>query len=472
MIKLFLKTLSILCLTAVATQVRAQSAGPYSPEQAISVFYEALRNILGFNSVASTKQWLGVSMVGSLVDAADVSQVNDLANFCPTTDPVILSYNRTRKLDRIYDKLNKSLMGPLRPPLQTVKDAQALITNSDGTPTVHYSKYSKYEDDHIKAFSAFLTAKSPAERTMANIAMQKVDKDWSLFGYRSEIDGARGVLSTNDMRFDGPMVQHRIDVLNYYLAAGLAPTDIAGAFKAPASELSPAVDKWPDAAGWLGVKYSNDEINTHYSSSTSSSRGFGGLNLGFIQVAASGGGNNGSESRVSKVYNFAYAFELKRIAIRRPWLDTEVFFEPAAWTWRQLASTTEYPLVATSADGAGKPVSSSKNIYDNVSIDCALLPQELIIARNRVLVATVSKSDYSQITSSGSVSGGGGLFGIFGGGGGKSWTTTEISSDANNVTFKVEAPGIAVIGLVSEILPKLPNPNLKDNWPADAWLPK
>src|SRR5258705_14013636 len=125
---------AVLCLSA-STNALAQTAGPYTPEQAISVLYESLRTTLGFNSVANAKQWLSLSMVGSLVEPDDFSQVNDLANFCPATDPVILTYNRVRKLDRIYDKINRSLMGPLRPETEAVKAANAVIKNGDGTPS-------------------------------------------------------------------------------------------------------------------------------------------------------------------------------------------------------------------------------------------------------------------------------------------------------------------------------------------------
>ncbi len=85
-------------------------------------------------------------------------------------------------------------------------------------------------------------------------------------------------------------------------------------------------------------------------------------------------------------------------------------------------------------------------MYNNATIDCSMLPLDLIIARKRSLVATVSKSDYALIETSGSSGGGGSLFGIFGGGGKRSWSTKNISENGNDVTFKVESSGIAVIG--------------------------
>ncbi len=456
--------------TLAATAASAQTSGPYTPEQAISVFYEALRTTLGFNGTPNGKQWLSMSMVGSLVAAGDVSQVNDLANFCPTTDPVILVYNRVRKLDRIYDRVNRALMGPLRPDTDEVKAANAVLHKQDGTASPDYAAYTDYESKYDAAFSKFLQSTVPADRTSMLLDINRIRRDWSVFGHRDEIDSALGVLSAAEMRMGGPMVQRRLDILKFYLDSGLAPSDSPGAFKSPTSEMSPTVDKWGDEAGWTGVKYSSQDTSMRYSSSTSNSRGFGGLNLGFVTVIGSGGGGNSSESRVSSVIKFAYAFELKRITIRRPWLDTEVFFEPAAWTWRKIGNTPRFPHVAVGPDAAGKPTEPSDAVYDNAAVDCPVLPLELVIARNRTLTATVSKSDYQLITTAGSSGGGGSLFGIFGGGGSRSWSTTNVRDDGTNVTFDVNAPGIAVIGMISETLPKLPEPNKLDQWPVGAWI--
>jgi len=286
-----------------ATNASAQTAGPYTPEQAVSVLYESLRTTLGFNSVAQAKQWLSLSMIGTLVEPDDFSQVNDLANFCPATDPVLLTYNRVRKLDRIYEKINLSLVAPVKPETQEIKDANAVIRNADGSATSKYVAYNDYEAKYIAKFSEFLKSKSAEERVSLQPEIAKIRRDWGLFGYRDDIDTARGVLTSHAMRMGGPMVQRRQDILDHYRDSGLKPSDAQiGAFKSPTSELSPPVDKWPESSGWTGIKYSSDETSTHYSSTSSSSRGFGGLNLGFVTIAGSGGGNRLLEYRVSQVY--------------------------------------------------------------------------------------------------------------------------------------------------------------------------
>jgi hypothetical protein len=450
-------------------------AQTYTPEQAVSVFYESMRDKLGFNAAgASSKYWLSLSLVGSIVDPTDLSQVNDLANFCPDTSPVLQTYTRARKLDMIYEKLLNSLSGPLRPEPQEVKDAYARLRTAATPPqeTAEYSSWKTYQKSYNTKFAELFTSKTAVERSTKQIELAQIDRDWKVLGYKSHVAQAWDVINSHDVKYGALRQENRRDVLGHYRTGGLAPTDIPGAFKAPASELSPPVDKWADAGSWTGFTYTSKQTSSQFNQSTSNARGFGGLSLGFVTIVGGGGSTNSSTSKVSSVSEFNYTFQLKRVSIRRPWLDTEVFFEPKGWTWKKSPNTSKFPHVAVDPDAAGKPQSPPENVYDNVSVGCSVLPIELIIAENRSLTATVSKQDYDEQIASGSVSGGGGLFGIFGGRGGKDWSTTKISESGNSVTFKMDAPGIAVIGIISETLPELPEPNLEDKWPADAWLPK
>jgi hypothetical protein len=464
---------AIFASTFSCTCVYGQAAGPYTPDQAISVLYEELRDLLGFNRADASKNlWLSLSMVGSLVDKDDKYQVNDLANFCPTTDPVVLTYGRLRKLDRIYDKINKSLTGPLRPPTNEEKKATAIIQNPDGNPSDKWTQYDQAQTKFDAAFSKFLVATDPTARASALIEVNKARQNWQLFGHRDEIDGAMAILDAAETRFSAPMIRKRTVVLQHYLDNGLGPSDAPGAALSPASQFSPTVDKWDDGAGWVGVKYSNVQTSSQFNSSTSSSRGFGGLNLGFVTIAGAGGGGSGTTSKVTKVYNFNYQFEIKRVTIRRPWFFPEVFWDAAAWTWIKKDNTPAYPHVAVPITETGKPVQSTVATYDNTDIGCAMVPTELIIARNRSVTATMDATDYKEVVNSGSSGVGGGLFGIIGGGGQRTWSNTTITNNGNTVTFKLDAPGIGVIGLISETIPKLPDPNLADKWPTDAWIPQ
>jgi hypothetical protein len=110
-------------------------------------------------------------------------------------------------------------------------------------------------------------------------------------------------------------------------------------------------------------------------------------------------------------------------------------------------------------------------MYNNKVVACAMMPVEVVVARNRKITATVSKDDYTLIEQSGHRQGGATLFGIIGGGGSKDWSSVKTSEDGNTVTFTVASDGIAVIGLISQILPPVPQPNSAEKWPGEAWLP-
>ncbi|MES0179659.1 hypothetical protein NKJ86_13805 [Mesorhizobium sp. M0025] len=459
-------------LLAVATAIfsflpPARADGPYTPQQTMTVFYEALRNIINPN--LPSNMWLSLSMVGAVAEADDPSIVNDLANFCPEPSPLITSFARVRHLDSIYLSILKDLTGPLRPETPEYVAAKDFLFKN-GALTPEFTSYQKLGQDYAAAFSAYLQETDPNKRSLLLQKATAAEQNWMLAGYRGEVDGALFAIEAGETRFGPVKLGQRNRVLQWYKSSGRAPSDVAGAYLAPASDLSPAVSAWNNDTGWVSVSYSSHDVEAHLSQSNSRNNAFGGLSLGFVTLAGSGGGGNGNVSKVSQVNDFAYSFEVKRVLIRRPWLDTEVFFEPRDWTWKKSGNTTDFPHVSGGVDADGVPSKPTSTTYDNAQIDCPMLPLELIIARKRSLVATVSKSDYQQITTGGSSGGGGSLFGIFGGGGSRSWSTTTVNETSNDVTFKVDSPSIAVIGLISEVVPKLPDPNLGDTWPDKAWL--
>lgn len=465
---LLLGVISVIATLSANSAVGQQS---YTPEQAISTVYSSMRNTLGFGDTANSSVWLSLSTVGSFVDANDVSQINDLANFCPEPLPVIQSYSRARKMDQIYENVLNGLTGPVRDHSAEYTLARAFLRNAEGNGSSdEYEQYGAYESQYNSTFSEYLRSTDDSERRDKLNEIQAIERDWLLFGYRAEVDEALDVINSENALFGAILQGQRRRVLNAYRAGGLAPSDVPGAFKSPASEISPPVDRWPGSA-WTEFSFDHTIVDRDYNATSSSEQGFGGLSLGFVTVGVSSGGGNSTVSDVTTISQFSYSYELARVQIRRPWLDARVFFEPTAWTWKDNTSTSEFPLVANSTTPQGRPVASAVNLYDNFRVDCPLLPLELIIARNRTLTATVSKESYSRITTSGSSGGGGGLFGIFGGKK-KRWSTTKIDETDDTVTFSINAPEIAVIGVISEILPLLPEPNRADNWPDDAWLPE
>lgn len=467
--KVYLSSLAF-SLSALAFSASAETVDPL---KAVSTFYDAQRLVLGFDNPddAKSKHWLSLSIVGAIATEDDPASINDLANFCPSETANIQSYARARKLDRIYEKILGSMTGPSRPDSQEYKDAKALLQNPDGSYTDLFKTYSDKAKAYYDAEIDFKFAETAAARARAQIDLETAERDWKVAGSKVEVDAALFILRKLDDFFGDALNEERLVILERYRAKGLDfdNGDEIGAYKSPRSEVSPKVENWATGADWVSVSFSDETVTTNYNATNTSKRKMGFGSIGFLQVGISKNSGNSTESRTTDVKSFSYSFKIARVTIRRPWLDSEVFYRPLGWTWKVAENTKDYPRVSSGPDGNGVPRASEKNIYDNVAIDCTLLPTEMVIAKDRTIVATVSKETYDEINTAGSSGGGGGLFGIFGGKK-RTWTTTVINTTDNDVTFQVTAPAVAVVGMISEKLPLLPEPNVDDKWPDDAWL--
>lgn len=454
---------------AGSSPVNAQD--DFTPRQVYSALYEAMSTTLYPTSVPADK-WLSLSLVGAAAEQGDPAAVNDLANFCPKALPGDADFVELRHLDNIYRGIVKGMIGPYRPESDEAKAARKFLVSSSGDDSPEYATYKKFKNAYRQKITAFIGEQDEGKRSVLLDEATDVEKDWRIRGYRTEVDSAQNALIRDETKYGPTKIALRLDDLDWYKARGLKQGDFLGgsAQKSPLTEFSPPVPDWGKETAWLSVSYSDQEFSHYYSETSNSNQGFGGISLGFVNLVGSGGGGKGNVTKVDKVKTFQYSFDLKRVEVRRPWLDTDVFFEPNGWTWRKKSGTTKFPYVAVGTSGNGAPMEPPASTYDNTGVACPLLPLELVIARKRSLVATVSKADYKEVTTGGSSGGGGSLFGIFGGGGSRKWSTTEISQSGDDVTFKVEDPSVAVIGYISAIVPNTPAPNLDDKWTDEAWI--
>lgn len=464
----------LLASAAAPMSSLAQGAGPYTPEQVYFVLLDSIRQAMGISEVSPTATtWLSLTTVGSLAEANDPAHINDLANFCPPAKPVLDSFGTQPKLDAVYAQLINSAVTPVRTFSSAYHEARSYLYTATGDPTPQVVAYNNKRKAYLTAWNTYHFATDLGQRNLALADMLAAEQDWKGGGFKYEVEDAQNTVAQEEYVAGSGRQANRRSVLSAYQNAGMTATDVAGAYRSPASSFSPDPTSWATSPGWVAVSFASDVSMSRYSSSSSSRSGFGGLSLGFISIGGSAGGNRTTESKLKAVYKLNYDFEIMRVSINRPWLDTSLFFMPLDWTWKKTASTTDFPYVSVARDrDSGRPLPSPTHIYDNKDIGCPLLPTEAVIARKRKIVATVSKSDYKYVQESGKASGGGALFGIFGGSGSQNWSSTVISDDGNNVTFSVTADGISVIGFVSQMIPVVPNPNLGDKWANDAWLPK
>lgn len=447
-------------------------AQPYTAEQAIAGFHQAVRSALGFDAPGSSDRfWLSLSLVGPVASASDRPLINDLANFCPLPTPVIQTYARVRRLDAIYQRVLQGLTGPLRPETDDFRRARAVISSPTGDETPQYQAYRRFQREYGEAFNAFVAATDPTQRRSHQQRLADIRERWPVFGFQNEVDGAFAVMDRANHTFSLPRIRQRTNILNAWRDFGIQSNDpVAGSYRSPASELSPAVESWTDENGWVKIDYDHNQTRSRATNDYVQRSGFGGLSLGFLTIGGTGGGGSGGSSSVSTAYTYSYTFQIRRVIIRRPWLDTEVFYQPTGWTWMRHPGSASYPRVAENSSLSNPPADPASRIYDNQEVACPLLPLEFIVARNRSITATVSNSAYEEMTRSSSSNVGGSLFGLFGGRR-ETVTTQVVNRTSENTTFKMDAPGVVIIGIISERLPTLPDPNLLDSWSNDAWLP-
>lgn len=457
----------------ITMAVAMPTAHAVSPDDAYNELFCALRRHLGFpkDTGQSGDMWLSLTVVGALATADDPAAVNDLADFAPTASPYITSFSRSPKLSDIYESLIAYSVPPERKETDAYKAARELLYDANDDATPAYKKFREFEDKMLVAQNKLLLATDLAVRNSALSEIKHVRDDWNAMGKKGDIDDALGEIGDVNFIMGKGMKARRRDILQAYRDLAVKGNGgVFGDFSSPLSTLSVSPDKWSQLTNWSHFDYSSSHRIVQTSFEERTKKGFGGVSFGFVNFGAKGGDHTVSETHIEDSELFEYSFDVARTSVRRYWIDEKVFFEPARWTWKTTPNTTSYPFVSSGRDNDGIPVGSIQPKIDNRLITVPLLPKEFILARNLKLTATMSTDNFNRYVKEGSISGGGSLFGIFGGAGGSSWKVSNSTTQNDKVTFTIESPGISIIGIISQMIDKCPAP-ATDTWPANAWLP-
>ncbi|UCI23970.1 hypothetical protein [Mesorhizobium sp. B2-8-5] len=449
-------------MAVLATSLSAaQAIDSITPEQAQAMLTDSIRRLIA--PELPKESWISLTLVGGVASPNDASTIHQWANSCPEPSPFIASLVPRRPLSGIYRKMISSAVGPIREDTEEILAAKAIV-NSD-----RYKAFVEKEKNYNIAYAKLVSRSNDDNKVQLLTDLDLADREWLLFGNKAEVSAAVALLQAN-LQLQAINAQ-RVSVLNAFLAEGTsAKKYVSGSFVAPPSEIGPPVSEWGLPDGWVNLSYSSQSTSEEVVTKTTARRGGGGVSLGFVTFGGSGGGSNTEVTRVSKVRKLSYSFAIKRVGIRRPWLDTEVFFEPRNWAWTKKPNTPVRPYVAVGLNGDDLPQASPTPEYDNVTVACSLLPSDFIIAKDIVIEATVSEDDFKQFEEGSNASGGAVLFGIIGGAGGGSSSFSDVKKEGDAVSFKISSTGTSVIGLISYVLPKLPDPNKLDKWPASAWI--
>lgn len=432
-----------------------------TPSEANAMIVEEIKTLI--SPELPKDKWISLSIVGGVASSNDQKIINHWANSCPEPSPYIASLNPVRPLSRIYSKIISQSVGPLKDETPEIIEAKKLVK------TDAFDDYSKFEKSYNIAYAKYVSRTSDEDKISLLTEVELADRDWLLFGGKAEIGNAIALLKAH--RELETINGRRLNVLSAYETQGFSDGKyVAGSFLAPPSEVSPPIADWPKEDGWVNLSFASKNTLEQTITKAKKKRGGGGFSLGFIKFGGTGGGTETETTKVNRVRSLNYSFSVKKVSIIRPWLDSEIFFEPRNWAWRRVGNTPNKPNVSIGLGSNGIPRKSPFSIYDDTNIGCSMLPTDFILAKNIKIEATVSEDDFREFEKSQSVAGGAILFSFIGARGNSSTSFKDVKKEGDAVSFTIEAKGISVIGTISHILPKLPNPNLANQWPDTAWI--
>ena len=232
------------------------------------------------------------------------------------------------------------------------------------------------------------------------------------------------------------------DAYQAYTDGGATP-----AKRLPNNLYYPKYATWLDTArSWTNYTISQSDLERTTSDGSTSTGGGLGASWGLFRISGSGSGTKTWNTVDATYTGMTLSFEMTRVNIYRPWMDTTVFYTDA-WCWGMGAP--DLTPVSTGGDPSkGQQLSGTM----------PFLPTGILLARNVDVSAKWSRDISNDFTNA--VSGGGGIsFGPFSFGGSHSEfhhdTYTHGTSSGSGFKFK-EAQ---IIGFFVEVLPRSPNPN-------------
>lgn len=466
------------------------AAGPYGPEDIEAIIAGAIKQRVGLPEDSKPPYWFSLSLLGQSMgsnvtkpeDGGDVVNPNDeigintLGNFIPPakTDQLVIDLNR--RFDDWYELVLNSITFPKVEYKAEYTEAlkKLYILDAEGEIETETDRMVRYLD----AFDEWTVLRDAKNAMMESnewsglSATEKATMDSNLRKAKRSFDRAGRavemyleIVDNTEYKAGYRQNQLRKRILAYYREKS---PEGAGEGVTPRSFFFPGRDQWGADDGWLATSFSNTNSKSYYEKEINRMQGRGGLRLGFIRIGGSAGSTKTHERSFNEVNSFAFSFALKRVLIYRPWFRSSLF-ESNGFTWAETKAGTTFPKIAVDMEN-GAP-QASDGVYKGDKVGCALMPVQLILAKDLSVTATTSDSNFERLEKVVHGSGGASLFGIFKIGGSGSKDFTSIKRENNNVTFTIKSSGMSIIGVVSRVLPDSPNPDLSRDWPAGAWKP-
>lgn len=277
--------------------------------------------------------------------------------------------------------------------------------------------------------------------------LQRAQEEFELIGDKDVILAAQSIINATE-NIDGTAYWGRLQA---QYNANLTPV---GGAQVPTYEFFPTTSAWlNDSLRWTRVTLSDSDLNQTTTSSRSS---WGGKIGGRWKLWGARGSYGQTEARTSldlDAETLNITFEVLRVSVERPWMDSSVFGSKA-WRWRYGAQPYYGRQISEGeAWGADPPRGVAP-----------MLPTELILARNVTLTGNWNselRTTYMRERSNGArVS-----WGPFSLGGGGSSSYNEAADRVKVTGNTITSPEVQIIGVLVDVLPRTPDPDPALKWP-------
>jgi hypothetical protein len=219
----------------------------------------------------------------------------------------------------------------------------------------------------------------------------------------------------------------------------------------PPAVLAPSYKNWFKAEGWTKFSFTQTDMDNQKNSNALGVAGALDGKFGIFTISGSGDYSKDQEYVKIDQTQLDFSCELMRVTINRPWMNP-LLLNSKAWKFDATAPAAEY-----SSGG------SIENIIKPAG-PFVSLPTTAILARNVKIIGQLTKTEEERVSTAinGEASLGIGPFSITGRVSYKDKTEKIRGSIAGNV---IEIADTQIIAAISQILPRLPNPDPNLPWP-------
>ncbi len=343
---------------------------------------------------------------------------------------------------------------------KALDDARTYLLDADDEPTTAYRQYLDCQLAYLEALDNYEAAAATQENGGLPIPLPLVLKlkaaeiAWRDRGNKAEVESAIATVAQYEALEPATFWQHLAErYARYTLTAG-----INSEFQLTTA--NPPYEQWFEEFGWSDFQFDSKDFANQDPS--------GGAGIGDRQCCCCTSAPmpkpqtvrrafsvldsvSGDTAIESGIHDFRLSCRLRRIEIGRPWMDTNVFYSRA---WRWFSGSVSFGVtISTGGDIAGRVLPSGV---------MPVLPVTAILARD---VDIYWSDDKTMQAIAACVQQGGDIhFGPF-----------RLSRGTIRDQHHITSSAPQLIGFISAILPKCPNPDPTLQWPlydakGDEWF--